>query len=426
MVASKFTPKIGDKIDQYSISKKLGEGSFGMVYLAEDQGRYYAIKILKLWELVPDERKKSADRFRREFECGQIDSDYLVRSQRYGNVSGNPYIIMEFCRGGSLADHSPGHLNYQQLDTFATQVLNGLSVLHQNGIIHRDLKPENVLVDDLGNAKLTDFGIAGYQNARMTKRNIKGHAESVFGTYAYMPPEQINHKISFKTMSPATDMFAFGATFFEMLTGELPFGKLSQQSHLGKYVMRANKGDWSNPLEYKADVPDYWLKILSHSLDPDYKKRAQDCSILLQYLGKHQVVSNKRNIHFEDIVGLQVMNGDEPGRIYNLSRDIDQKGGKLHIGWYDVASPYDNDVAIVENSSAYISRHHATILKDTKKQCWLIADGQLRPKHMGGTFKPSTNGTLVNSTEVGKDGVVVKEGDIITLGDTTLRVVVKR
>lgn len=429
MVAERYIPQIGEINEGFSYRKKLGEGTFGMVYFVDDSstGGQCAMKILKLWELMPEGRKEVADRFNREFECGQIESEYLVRSLRYGQVKGNPYILMEFCDGGSLGDGGAGRMPIADADKYATHVLSGLSSLHQNGIVHRDLKPENILLSSNRTAKLTDFGIAGYQNARMTKRNILGHAQGLFGTYAYMPPEQLNNKISFKSMSPATDMFSFGATFYELLTGHLPFGELNRHTHLGEYVRKANLGEWTDPRHYRPDVPAHWHEIFRLCLDQDYRRRAQDVDTILQLLGGGSTIPiSGQSIRFEtDVVGLQVMSGDESGRIYNLSRDIDQRGGKLFVGWYDPNNPRDNDVALVERSSAYISRRHATIYKDYNNRCWMLMDGQMRPDQTSGSYKPSTNGTLVNSTEVTRDAVALKAGDIITVGDTTLKVVVK-
>lgn len=431
MIAERYVPQLGDQLSEFRVLRNLGEGSFGIVVLGEAPAYAApkAIKVLKLWEVQPEVREEVYQRFYREYECGQISSQFLVRSEKHGEISGNPYIVMEFCDGGSLGDIYTSQMSFQQINQHAREVLMGLRDLHSHGIVHRDLKPENILVDKAGTAKLTDFGIAGYENARMTRRNFLGHAEMVFGTYAYMPPEQANNKVSFKAMSPATDIFSFGATFYELITGSLPFGELNRMTDLGAYVQRANTGEWSSPKNYRHDIPEYWMQILQLSLEADYKRRAQDTDILLDLLGAGDyspATGEKKSIDFDrDTVGLRVMNGDEPGRIYNLSRDIDRNGGVLHVGWFDFANPYDNDVAIVEKHTAYISRRHATIIKDYGRRQWLIMDGQTRPNHTNGAYKPSTNGTLVNSSDVGEQGHELKNGDIITLGDTTLKVVVK-
>ncbi|TSA50680.1 MAG: hypothetical protein D4R43_01905 [Sphingobacteriales bacterium] len=211
------------------------------------------------------------------------------------------------------------------MDKYAAQVLLGLSALHKNGVIHRDMKPENVLLSKTDDAKVTDFGIAGFGNARLTKRNIFGQANALFGTYAYMPPEQLNAKMSFKSMSPATDMFAFGATFYEIITGKLPFGMLANESDLGEYVLRSNKGRWDDLRMYRADASDKWMKIIGATLHHDYKLRAQNAEAVLDLLGVEQALLSKSYDFDTDEICLQIMNGDEAGKIYNLNQLVYSK-----------------------------------------------------------------------------------------------------
>ncbi|MCS6935884.1 MAG: FHA domain-containing serine/threonine-protein kinase, partial [Chitinophagales bacterium] len=393
----------GESISEYRVVKKLGQGSYGLVYLVDKRtssgNAKYALKILKLWEMMPEYRKETCERFEREYKCGQIESPYLIRSFDYGQFMGNPYFVMEYCEAGCVSNLVGKNISFQDINLIATHVLRGLEALHTHGIVHRDLKPENILIDRNNHYKLTDFGIAGFQNARLTKVDFFGRAEAMFGTYAYMPPEQLNQKISFKAMSPVTDLFSFGATMYEIITGNLPFGELSQAYHLGEYVTRAHKGQWSNPKHFRGDIPEYWLNIFAITLEPDHKKRVQNAESILRILGqKTGAKTQNREIDFDnDIVGLQVMNGDEPGRIYNLSRDADKRNGILYVGWYDSSKPYANDISIIEYSSAYVSRYHATIIKDYNRRKWFIIDGQKRPDVNNGIYKPSTNGTLVNS-----------------------------
>ena len=141
----------GEIIDRhYRVTSVLGEGSFGVVYhVIGDDGIDYALKLLKLWEVPSDLRKNLIARFDMEFETGQINSPYLVRSVYHGMVMDNPYIVMEYCPGGDLYKISSS----LGLDLFKVSscVLKGLKALHENGKVHRDLKPENVLKKYNGN-----------------------------------------------------------------------------------------------------------------------------------------------------------------------------------------------------------------------------------------------------------------------------------
>ena len=426
-VPEKISLHEGDLMDSYVIEKFLGEGTFGLVYKGRHQSDVnpIAIKIMKFWELMPEDRKTFSQRFDREYVCGQIDSQYLVRSIDKSEYLGNPFMVMEFCAGGSLDKYVDNYESFDQIDRLAVQCLLGLKALHENGVIHRDLKPVNILLDSSENVKLTDFGIAGFQNARMTRRNFLGYAEAVFGTYAYMPPEQLNQKISFKTMSPSTDIFSFGVTFYEILTGKLPFGPLESEDDLGTYVLRANKGQWDDPRKYTPELPDHWMQIFKNSLNHNYTKRAQSTTEILGLLNADQAQLANIIQFDKHLVGLEVMHGDEPGRIYNLSRQAELTGDRIYVGWYNPDFPQSNHIGIVETHTNYISRFHATIIRDKVRKKWLITDGQTRNDVTNGLYRPSTNGTLVNGVEAGKEGLELHIGDIITLGDTTLKIVVK-
>lgn len=224
---------IGDQIDsRYWVEGVLGEGTFGKVFSVRDSyGSVYALKLLRLWEVHPDLRQGLVDRFDMEFETGLIKSDYLVHSYSHGIVFGNPYIVMEYCNGGDLVSASE-HKNGIDFSYVATCILKGLRDLHANGKVHRDLKPENVLVKESGIFALTDFGIAGDRNKRMTERNILGKPKQIFGTYAYMPPEQVKPTHRNSTVLPTTDIFSFGVLMYQILTGYLPFGILNDEGDL--------------------------------------------------------------------------------------------------------------------------------------------------------------------------------------------------
>ena len=230
--------------NQYTVRKTLGEGSFGVVYLVEDRrGSKYALKLLRLWEVPADIRQPLMERFEMEFKTGQIDCDNLVRSLDFGTVGGNPFIVMEFCPGGDL-EPLLGK-SEAQAPRICQDILIGLNALHTQGKVHRDLKPENVLFKQNGKAALTDFGIAGDRTHRMTQRNIFGKPNQIFGTYAYMPPEQVTRARGGATVLPTTDIFSFGVLAYQLLTGVLPFGQLESHMDLAEYQKRGKDGYWS-------------------------------------------------------------------------------------------------------------------------------------------------------------------------------------
>jgi len=421
-IPHRFVPEIGEQIDNFKILQKLGEGSFGSVYkVSEKGGRIYALKLLNLYA-VPgeEERVKIMQRFRLEYETGKIKSKYLVQSRSYGKKKGNPYIVMDFCPNGDLRKKINTTISIDFANKIAHNILLGLKALHKEGKVHRDLKPENVLFDKNNVALLTDFGISGHKDMRMTKMRF-GKPQEIFGTYAYMPPEQIKPRNRNVTILPTTDIFSFGVTMYEVLTKQLPFGPLQYEDDLPEYIVRLNKGEWDNLKSLRKDIPDYWIEIIENCLQPQYRDRYQNVDEILAKLGKPDYTPKKVYNSVRNDLGLQVMQGEEYGKIYNLSEILLHKeDGVITIGRKD--DGVNNDIEIKEEMTLYISRKHATIEKLSKPKGWFIRDGQFNKQTR--QWKFSTNGTYVNSQKVGIDYFPIKPDDIISIGDTTLKVII--
>ena len=422
-VAQRCSLSVGDNIDgRYSVTKVLGEGSFGKVYSVKDHyENQYALKLLKLWEVPPEIRESLIARFDMEFETARIDSDYLVHSISHGFLEGNPYIVMEFCPGGDLLNlYAEGSVDNTKV---AKHVLMGLKALHNKGKVHRDLKPENVLIKNNGDFALTDFGISGDRNKRMTERNIVGKPKQIFGTYAYMPPEQLNPRKD-ATVLPTTDIFSFGVMMFQLLTGELPFGPLDSERDLVPYLKHGKRGEWNQNLLNSTKKGREWHDLIEGCLIPDFHNRLQTTDAVLQLVPQGQRVSVKDvKIDFQTRITngvlLRVMQGEEHGRVYKLDDLLRGESSILSMGRKD--DGVYNDIAITEEDSSYISRKHCTLELDYEIGSWIIRDGQWDRNYTGG-WKRSTNGTYVNSKEVNVNGMVFSPGDIISIGDTKLRV----
>lgn len=405
---------IGDTIaGKFRVIRCLGEGSFGKVYqVADNTGNKYAMKILKMWDIPQNLQDKILARFDMEYETGRIESPYLVHSYDHGMINGNPYILMEFCPHGDLS-HMPPSTDWNRV---AHEVLYGLGALHRNGKVHRDLKPENVLIKEDGTSALTDFGIAGDRNHRLTMRDDGGKPIQKFGTIIFMPPEQLNPERGEATVLPTTDIFSFGVMMFLLLTGELPYGPLNNQNDLVVYTTRGKRGEWNKAALQGSP----FYQAIDGCLIPNYKQRLQSvedvlkllptCSILQKMPTDHTVPSG-----YIDGYLLRVMQGEEYGQCYNLSQ-LFRKMNFVTVGRADRF--VRNDIAIKEDQSTYISRQHCTIEQDGGH--FRIRDGQ-KDLHSYGGWKRSTNGTYVNSTEVTENGYWLQQGDIISIGDVKMR-----
>lgn len=431
----------------YQIEKELGEGTFGIVYKVRDnERRTRALKLLKLWTVPSDVYKGLRDRFIMEFETGKITSEHLAHSYAYGDVKHNPFFVMEYCPNGDLRNYVKHHkVDFVKI---GVDVLSGLRDLHNEGKVHRDLKPENVLLRENCSAVLTDFGIAGDQNKRMTERGIIGKPKQLFGTYPYMPPEQVNPPRGGKaTVLPTTDIFSFGVMMYEMMVGKLPFGQLDKDEQLYCYLDNGKKGIWDRDALKKVDGSRRWMPVIERCLDPDYKTRISSATEVIGMLSwsGHASASelnpslSRSFMTVKEGLLLRVMQGCEYGKVFQLNDYISNRHQIVTLGRADIG--VHNDIGL-RDDDFFVSRCHCTFEFDARRGQWIVRDGQWRkrcpislqkgtcagclvrcsPMNKVGEWRSSMNGTYLNSSEVGSFGMVMNPGDIITIGDVKLRV----
>jgi serine/threonine protein kinase len=415
----------------YSVEKELGEGGFGSVYKIRDQENPYAMKLTKMWTFMPHERLEFAKRFRQEYDYGsRITSPYIVKSHDFDLLEGNPFLVMDLCNGGNLRDLIGRDLAPQQIDKIAYGILLGLKDLHDEGIIHRDVKPENILFDEKRTPKLADFGISASIKKRHTVANFLGHAKEVFATGTYSPPEQIDPKQSMKVMGPSNDIYAFGAMMYEVITGgSLPFGPFEAfMEDMAAYEQKKKDEQWDRST-LQASTPDAkWVSLISKCIRFDPEDRYSTVDDVLSDLGYTPVsTSHMVSVDPSSRWVLRVQNGEEIGREYHLtnlrkslSSDI------LTIGWFNEKAPFTNHIGIAEHFTEYISNYHATLEYSTCDYHWYIKDGQRRNKNGTDGWFRSTNGVLVQGKPADQTGIKLTQGNIIAIGDTTLKVVIKQ
>ena len=207
----------GQKInDRYEIIKSIGEGGMANVYLAYDTilDRNVAIKVLR-GDLANDE--KFVRRFQREaLSASSLSHPNIVAMYDVGEDDGLYYIVMEYVEGKTLKQllKKRGSLTLSEAIDIMLQLTDGMAHAHDSYIVHRDLKPQNIMIQDDGQIKITDFGIAMALNStQLTQTN------SVMGSVHYLPPEQA----AGKGTTIKSDIYSMGIIFYELLTGELPF-----------------------------------------------------------------------------------------------------------------------------------------------------------------------------------------------------------
>ncbi len=206
-------------LGRYEITKEIGKGSMGVVYLGRDPkiGRMVAIKTLALGqEFEGDGLIDARARFFREAEtAGRLQHPYIVTIFDAGEEHDLAYIAMEFLKGTDLSPFcKEGHLLPVPLALSITaRVAEALDYAHANQVVHRDIKPANVMFDAATDAvKVTDFGIARITDSSKTRTGL------VLGTPSFMSPEQL----AGKKVDGRSDLYSLGVTLFQMLTGSLP------------------------------------------------------------------------------------------------------------------------------------------------------------------------------------------------------------
>ena len=211
----------GTRVGRYEIVSLLRRGGMGEVYAAEDSslGRRVALKILPKNRTSDPER---VARFVREARASStLNHPSIVSVHDAGSDGDVHFLAMELIDGEPLSEWMRKRRSLAQRVELMAQVADGLAKAHDAGIVHRDLKPDNVMVTRDGRAKIVDFGVAKLTERIGERRAVTGVSTptSRVGTTAYMSPEQIEGK----TIDRRTDVFAFGAVLYELLTGKNPF-----------------------------------------------------------------------------------------------------------------------------------------------------------------------------------------------------------
>lgn len=206
----------GKQLGQYRIVSPLGEGGMAAVYKAYQptMDRYVALKILPRHFASDPE---FVGRFEQEAKViASLQHVHILPVHDFGTQDGYTFIVMPFVETGTLASLLEGDpLPLEQIRKVLTQVGDALAYAHARGLVHRDVKPTNILIDEIGNCLLTDFGIA-----KMVERTTQfTQTGAILGTPAYMSPEQIKGE----KLDGRSDIYSLGIILYEMATGRPPF-----------------------------------------------------------------------------------------------------------------------------------------------------------------------------------------------------------
>ena len=249
---------------RYEIIEELGRGGMGKVYRVEDKKikEEVALKLIKP-EIASD--KKTVERFSNELKIARkIVHKNVARMFDLNEEKGTHYIIMEYVPGEDLKRliRKVGQLSAGKTIFIAMQICEGLAEAHRLGVVHRDLKPQNIMVDEEGNARIMDFGIA---------RSLKGKgitdAGVMVGTPEYMSPEQAE----VKEVDQRSDIYSLGVILYEMVTGRVPF---EGETPLG-IAMKHKSEMPKDPKVINAQIPEDLSRVILKCMEKDIEKRYQ-------------------------------------------------------------------------------------------------------------------------------------------------------
>lgn len=275
----------GTKLGPYEVLAPLGAGGMGEVYKAKDErlGRFVAIKVL------PEHLAKNPDalaRFEREAKAvAALNHPNILAIHDLGREGDMAYAVMELLEGESLRTRlAQGPLPARKAVGLAVQMADGLAAAHEKGVLHRDLKPDNLWITKDGRLKILDFGLAkqlppllGGSGSQMLTESmpalgVQTEEGMILGTVGYMSPEQVRGE----TVDARSDIFSFGAVFFEMLTGRRAFAKTSASDTLAAIL----RDDPTEVADSSKPLPPGLHRVLDHCLEKEAGRRFRDAQDL--------------------------------------------------------------------------------------------------------------------------------------------------
>ena len=275
----------------FTVERELGGGGMSRVFVAYDQTleRRVVVKVLAP-ELMAD---VNAERFRREvLVIAGLQHPHIVPVLSAGEMAGRPYLVMPFVEGESLRTRIVRGGPMRVIDAVGVlrDVARALAYAHERGIVHRDIKPDNILIH-AGSAVVADFGVAkaldvARRTPGLTAQGTLTAAGASLGTPGYMAPEQI---AADPNADYRVDIYAFGVTAYEALSGKVPFHGRTPSALLAAHLSEEPK-----PLaEVRPDTPPALASLVMRCLEKEPEKRPQNAQQILAALDDPAVLSGE-------------------------------------------------------------------------------------------------------------------------------------
>jgi serine/threonine protein kinase len=305
-------------IGDYDLLAQIGEGGAGVVYKARHR-QTEAIVAVKLLHAQQANNQILLRRFEQEFRAARpLSHPHLVQMFDFQQIEGTPILVMEYIEGRSLGERLElsGRLPLAEATAVIAQVALALDWLHDQGIVHRDVKPDNIIVSPDGLAKLTDLGLV---KERLFDQSLT-RTGSALGTPNFMAPEQFRDA---KNVDRRCDVYSLGATFYQMVTGEIPF----RQSSPFDAWMQKTKNEFDPPKKFVPDLPESVDAAIRRAMNGDAAARPGTCQEFVNELSR--VAQPEKPADTWELVFENAGEGSEPLRADTASVRQLLKGGRL-------------------------------------------------------------------------------------------------
>ena len=278
-------PGLATRIGRYRILRRHGEGGMGTVYEAEQDNprRTVALKVIRPGLLSSE----LLDRFSHEAQIlGRLQHTGIAQVYEAGmDADGQPFFAMEFIRGMPLDEYARNRsLDAAKRLELLAKVCDAVQHAHQKGVIHRDLKPGNILVDESGQPKVLDFGVAHVTSADQLTTSRRTQTGQLLGTLSYMSPEQIAADPT--VLDERSDVYTLGVVLFELLTHRLPYHLDQLPVHEVAWVILHEEPSRLGSVDtaYRGDVEIIVAKALEKDKSRRYASAGDMAADIKRYL----------------------------------------------------------------------------------------------------------------------------------------------
>jgi eukaryotic-like serine/threonine-protein kinase len=296
------TRPIPAAIGRYRVVRLLGEGGMGVVYEAEQEQprRIVALKVIKPGYATTETLR----RFQHESQAlGRLQHPGIAQiyeaSTADTGLGPQPYFAMELIRGQTLLEYADAHqLNVRQRLELMAKVCDAVEHAHQRGVIHRDLKPGNILVDETGQPKILDFGVARVteSDAQPTRQTDLGQ---LVGTLAYMSPEQVTGDPL--AVDNRSDVYSVGVILYELLAHKLPYNVGRKPLHEAVEVIREEEPTHLSSINrgYRGDIDTIVAKALEKDKARRYASAADLAGDIRRYLADEPITARPPSASYQ-------------------------------------------------------------------------------------------------------------------------------